>query len=85
MEILPGAKKTVLVVLLTVVLILTGASPAFAEPEIADESKAAYVLDSGYLKTFDLRDEGVSRRLNIKTLGVLVGCLRLLLRWKARC
>lgn len=33
MEILPGAKKTVLVVLLTVVLILTGASPAFAEPE----------------------------------------------------
>lgn len=44
--------------LLTVVLILTGASPAFAEPEIADESKATYVLDSGYLKTFDLRDEG---------------------------
>ena len=58
MEIPPGAKKTVLVVLLTVVLILTGASPAFAEPEIADESKAAYVLDSGYLKTFDLCDEG---------------------------
>ena len=85
MEILPGAKKTVLVVLLTVVLILTGASPAFAEPEIADESKAAYVLDSGISKLSTCATKGLSRRLNIKTLGVLVGRLRLLLRWKARC